>query len=80
MMHLQKNITFSYYAAIPFFTATQGTWVHKYDRGPSNLVPKLISIAIDWIVPPLDTPYDKTIAPYPMKAEFESAIGVAVSY
>ena len=34
MMHLQKNITFSYNAAIPFFTAKQGTWVHKYDRGP----------------------------------------------
>ena len=35
MMHLQKNITLSYNAAIPFFfTAKQGTWVHKDDRGP----------------------------------------------
>ena len=34
MMHLQKNITFSYNAAISFFTAKQGTWAHKDDRGP----------------------------------------------
>ena len=34
IMHLQKNITFSYNAAIHFFTSKQGTWVHKDDRGP----------------------------------------------
>ena len=34
MMHLQKNITFSYNAAITFFPAKQGTLVHKDDRGP----------------------------------------------
>ena len=37
MMHLQKKILLSVIMLrFHFFTAKQGTWVHKYDRGPCN--------------------------------------------